>query len=337
MDKITKSTLKIQIEAYLTKFADPTLKDVKKWLFEGTTPGREVLSNINYRTLQSFINYQMKKFKNGKFCISHKGGNGRPRINKQKVKRVKNLILNKENQSSRSVAARVGICQKSVVNIMKRENCKAYHKYKVQKLTEVHKEKRLTFAREMLSKWGLTVKADRKWGRLVNSDFSAKIRISSATNTKNDIVWSSSRSDAGDLLEAKQEKFSAGEMIWGAVSYRGLIPKKSPIFVSDLCMEYEGNPKNINSNMYCDMIKEKVGPAVLEVYPEGNAIFQDDAASIHRTDAALQTVSDTFHFRLEHSSQAPKTADIWPIENVWGMIKSKVSKKKCENKDNLKK
>ena len=120
MDKIIKSTFKIQIEAYLTKFADPTLKDVKKWLFEGTTPGREVLSNINYRTLQSFINYQMKKLKNAKFCISHKGGNGRPRINKQKVKRVKSLILNKENQRSRSVAARVGICQKSVVNIMKR-------------------------------------------------------------------------------------------------------------------------------------------------------------------------------------------------------------------------
>ena len=76
-------------------------------------------------------------------------------------------------------------------------------------------------------------------------------------------------------------------MIWEAVSYRGLIPKKSRIFVSDLCMEYEGNPNNINSNMYCGMIKEKVGPAVLEVYPEGNAIFQDDAASIHRTEAAL--------------------------------------------------
>ena len=89
--------------------------------------------------------------------------------------------------------------------------------------------------------------------------------------------------------------------------------------------------------MYYDMIKEKVGPAVLEVYPEGNAIFQDDAASIHRTVAALQAVFDTFRFRLENSSQAPKTADIWPVENVWGMIKSKISKKKCENKDDLKK
>ena len=85
------------------------------------------------------------------------------------------------------------------------------------------------------------------------------------------------------------------------------------------------------------MIKEKVGPAVLEVYPEGNAIFQDDTASIHRTETALQTVSDTFRFRLDHSSQAPKTADIWPIENIWGMIKSKISKKKCKSKDDLKK
>ena len=73
MDKIIKSTLKIQIEAYLTKFADPTLKEVKKWLFEGTTPGPEVLSSINYQTLTSFINYDMKKFKNNKSRVSHKG------------------------------------------------------------------------------------------------------------------------------------------------------------------------------------------------------------------------------------------------------------------------
>ena len=79
-------------------------------------------------------------------------------------------------------------------------------------MTEVHKEERLAFAREMLSKWGRTIKADHIMGRLVNSDFSAKICNFAATNTKNDIVWSSSRSDAGDLLEAKEEKFSAGEL-----------------------------------------------------------------------------------------------------------------------------
>jgi hypothetical protein len=49
MDKITKSTLKIQIEAYLTKFADPTLKDVKKWLFEGTTTQTSVPKSVFLR------------------------------------------------------------------------------------------------------------------------------------------------------------------------------------------------------------------------------------------------------------------------------------------------
>ena len=110
---------------------------------------------------------------------------------------------------------------------------------------------------------------------------------------------------AWELFSSRKRKVpetACKAVIWGAVSYRGLIPNKSPIFVS---VEYEGNPNNINSNMYCDMIKEKVGPAVLEVYPEGNAIFQDDAASIHRTEATLQALSYTFRFRLEHSSQAP--------------------------------
>ena len=62
-EKIIKSTLKLQIEAYPTKFADPTLKHKKKWLFEGTIPGTEVLSyesNINYLTLHSVVYNRLK-------------------------------------------------------------------------------------------------------------------------------------------------------------------------------------------------------------------------------------------------------------------------------------
>ena len=57
---------------------------------------------------------------------------------------------------------------------------------------------------------------------------------------------------AWELCSSRKRKVSetaCEAVIWRAVSYRGLIPKKSPIFVSDLCMEYEGNPNNINSNM----------------------------------------------------------------------------------------
>ena len=40
--------------------------------------------------------------------------------------------------------------------------------------------------------------------------------------------------------------------------------------------------------------------------------------------------------RLDHMKQCPKFSDVWPIENIWGIIKERVAKKKCENLNQLK-
>ena len=75
----------------------------------------------------------------------------------------------------------------------------------------------------------------RKWSSLVNTDFSGKIKFSPTRNSKNDVVWAINHEAAGDSLQSKEEKFSLGEMIWGGISSRGLIPSQSPIFVSGEC------------------------------------------------------------------------------------------------------
>ena len=72
-----------------------------------------------------------------------------------------------------------------------------------------------------------------------------------------------------------------------------------------------------------------------EVYADGTAIFQDDGASIHIAEISLGAVRDTFETRVNPTLQAPKMADIWPIENVWGIIKDKVAKKPCQNNREL--
>ena len=38
------------------------------------------------------------------------------------------------------------------------------------------------------------------------TDFSAKIRVNPTRNSKNDVVWSHSRDEAGDKLEAEEEQ-----------------------------------------------------------------------------------------------------------------------------------
>ena len=50
-----------------------------------------------------------------------------------------------------------------------------------------------------------------------------------------------------------------------------------------------------------------------------------------------RAVEETFTSRLDHTTQAPKMADVWPIENVWSILKGKVAEKECSNDQQLKK
>ena len=58
--------------------------------------------------------------------------------------------------------------------------------------------------------------------------------------------------------------------------------------------------------MYADLVRDIAAPAVQELYPEGNAIWQDDPASIHRCEAALTAVSESFNKRIDPCVQCPK-------------------------------
>ena len=84
------------------------------------------------------------------FCADHRKGNGRPSVPGRKIAQVKRLMNNKERRSIRSVSKRVGVSQTSVVRIMKKYGYKAYHKYKVQKMSDEHEERRVECARMFL-------------------------------------------------------------------------------------------------------------------------------------------------------------------------------------------
>ena len=66
--------------------------------------------------------------------------------------------------------------------------------------------------------------------------------------------------------------------------------------------------------MYADRIDCKIGPAVKKLFLRGNAVW-------HRRDIALTDISNNFNHRIRIKHQASKMADIWPIENVCGIIK----------------
>ena len=127
-------------------------------------------------------------------------------------------------------------------------------------------------------------------------------------------------------------------MIWGGISIKGLIPRNAPLFMCDLKSEWvnNGNPKTrgVTGDMYAYMVTQYAVPAVIEVYGQ-RAVWQDDPATIHRTAAGLEA-SDAFSFRIPHEEQAPKMANVWPIKNVWAIVKDSVKTKEPKSKAQLK-
>ena len=116
------------------------------------------------------------------------------------------------------MAGLTGVTPSTVRNILKGEGAKAYHKYRVQSMTDDHKGSKVEFLEYRLGSYGASPCAGTRWYHLKNSDFSAKFRCHRTINSKNDVVQSRNRNEAGDKLEQAEEKYSAGERIWGGLS-----------------------------------------------------------------------------------------------------------------------
>lgn len=151
------------------------------------------------------------------------------------------------------------------------------------------------------------------------------------------MIWAQSRKDGGEMLEQSEEKFTLGEMIFGAVTVRGLVQENAPIFISDLKKTYDPAPKTVNSQMYADLIDDKISGAVKKLYPRGHTEWQDDCATIHRTDVGLTAVFNNFSHRIPYELQSPKMAYVWPIVNIWSILKQDLEKSVHSNIEDLRK
>ena len=86
--------------------------------------------------------------------------------------------------------------------------------------------------------------------------------------------------------------------------------------------------------MYSFMFTKYAVPAVTKLLGQ-RAVWQDDPATIHRAEAALEACS-AFASRVPHEEHAPKMADIWTVENSWSIVKEMVKSKVPKNKPQLK-
>ncbi|CAF1071853.1 unnamed protein product [Rotaria sordida] len=106
---------------------------------------------------------------------------------------------------------------------------------------------------------------------------------------------------------------------------RGLIPYDGSINFTQWLQDQHQNDKR--KRMYktgelsARFLREEAIPAINEV--------------VQNLDRTMDVVYDLFEERIELNDEDAKFADVWPIENIWGIMKEKRRGKIFENLDAL--
>ena len=268
---------------------------------------------------------------------------GRPRSTRTEanIRETRQRHLHKQNPGQRATAGKLNISKSSVQRILK-EDLKLipYHKVRTSRITETHAASRLHSAKLLLKKYAIDYRYQRyQWDRMVITDFSGKIGVRQKNNSKNNIVYVIDRqSIPSELLYAPEERFERGFMLWGGLTSKGLIPA-APLFLDEFLDEYEwrkGETKTMNGSRYIDLLRNVAIPAIEPLFPNDDYIFQDDTSRIHRTPAVIKFVEENIPERIDVNDQAAKMDDVWPIENLWSIIRQELNKYQFDSLDDVK-
>jgi hypothetical protein len=199
-----------------------------------------------------------------------------------------------------------------------------------QKISSLQRDERVNSANKLLKRYGTTpTRSNSKWKRLINTDFSGRISLVQKHNSKNNVIWSTSKTTIPlELQTIGEEKYSPGVLLYGGISSCGLIPKAAPIFIDDWlkfeCQKIGKKKLTRDRFLYIQLVEQHLKPHIDELYDDTDVIWQDDGDSKYRSQYALEKIDGIFYDRIKPEEQADKMADIWPIENIWGYIKEKM-------------
>lgn len=166
-------------------------------------------------------------------------------------------------------------------------------------LTKRHKESRLQFAREHSHRTG------KYWERVVFSD-EKKFNVNS--NDSGLYISMEKGEENLDECTIETKKFPDSVMMWGCCSGRG--PGRLHIVQGTL-----------NQQGYINILKGPLMETVREQFPNEKYIFQHDNASCHTAKSVVTFLREN---DIETLSWPPNSPDLNPLENIWGIMISKL-------------
>lgn len=255
--------------------------------------------NVNKNTI-----LKIKRKWENEGTVERKVGTGRPRkTSEEQDTTLVNYLRNHpfDNASKAKFETNFPASVRTALRRVKKsdlKNCAAAKKYQ---LTEEKKQGRLIFALNHLLN-----DADF-WRNVIFSDE----KIFQSHNDGGIRVYRPPRSRFNENYIAPNDRsgrFSVN--VWAWMSMEGL----------GVCWNIDGR---LNSRKYLEILDNVMLPSVRQRFPDDNFIFQHDNCSVHTANCVRSYLDEN---NVEVLPWAAKSPDMNPLENIWGIMVTKMQK-----------
>jgi transposase len=239
---------------------------------------------------------------------------GRPKkVTPKVVQCVKRLMNCRSRQSVRKTASMlsgrgiIDISRETVRRVARQAGLTAYKRPSKPRLTDKQRLARLEFARSH---------AKYDWRRVFFSD-ETTIVTHGKPNRQIDRIWATS---ADQVPPVQTQKYSSYVRFWGGFGYFG----KSELVVCD---------KPFNSDEYIRVLKK--GLRNVDFQYDGPWELEQDGDRAHTAVKTLDYLVSRKHPVKVLQAMPSGSPDIWPIENLWPVLKDNIARREPKSKEDL--